>query len=104
MKISIVQENPIVGDVEGNLALAINVIEGLKKEQPDVVVFSEMFLTGYPPEDLLLRDDLFLSLDKALNKLVKHSPDLNLVIGYPRRKNKNIYNTAGLIYQGEIKT
>ena len=104
MKISIVQENPIVGDVEGNLALAINVIEGLKKEQPDVVVFSEMFLTGYPPEDLLLRDDLFLSLDKALNKLAKHSPDLNLVIGYPRRKNKNIYNTAGLIYQGEIKT
>ena len=57
MKISIVQENPVVGDVNGNLALAINAIEDLKKEKPDLVLFSEMFLTGYPPEDLLLRDD-----------------------------------------------
>ncbi len=63
-----------------------------------------MFLTGYPPEDLLLRDDLYLSLDTALEKLAKHSPDLNVVIGYPRKKNKNIYNAAGLLYEGEIKT
>ena len=62
MKISIVQENPVVGDVKGNLALALNAIEDLKKEKPDLVLFSEMFLTGYPPEDLLLRDDLFVSL------------------------------------------
>ena len=68
MKISIVQENPVVGDVEGNLRLALKNIDRLKKEGPDVVLFSEMFLTGYPPEDLLLRDDLYLSLDTALEK------------------------------------
>ena len=45
MKISIVQENPVVGDVKGNLALALNAIEDLKKEKPDLVLFSEMFLT-----------------------------------------------------------
>ena len=49
MKISIVQENPVVGDVEGNLRLAFKTIDRLKKEGPDVVLFSEMFLTGYPP-------------------------------------------------------
>ena len=104
MKISIVQENPVVGDVEGNLALAINAIEDLKKEKPDIVLFSEMFLTGYPPEDLLFRDDLFISLDEALSTLTMLSPELNLIIGYPRRKKKNIYNAAGLINGGEIKT
>ena len=90
MKISIVQENPVVGDVKGNLALALNAIEDLKKEKPDLVLFSEMFLTGYPPEDLLLRDDLFVSLDEAINKIASHCPDLNLIIGYPRKKNQNI--------------
>ena len=63
MKIGIIQENPIVGDVEGNLNIALKSIEKIKKERPDIVVFSEMFLTGYPPEDLLLRDDLFQSID-----------------------------------------
>ena len=66
MKVSIVQENPVVGDVEGNLRLALKALDKLRKEGPDVVLFSEMFLTGYPPEDLLLRDDLYLSLETAL--------------------------------------
>ena len=104
MKISIVQENPIVGDVKGNLALALSAIEGLKDENPDLILFSEMFLTGYPPEDLLLRDDLFISVDKAINQLANHCPDLNLIIGYPRKKNQHIYNAAGLICGGGIKT
>ena len=103
MKISIVQENPIVGDVKGNLALALSAIEGLKDENPDLILFSEMFLTGYPPEDLLLRDDLFISVDEAINQLANHCSELNLIIGYPRKKNQNIYNAAGLVCGGEIK-
>ena len=90
MKISIVQENPIVGDVKGNLALALSAIEGLKDENPDLILFSEMFLTGYPPEDLLLRDDLFISVDEAINQLANHCSELNLIIGYPRKKNQHI--------------
>ena len=103
MKIGIIQENPIVGDVEGNLNIALKSIEKMKKERPDIVVFSEMFLTGYPPEDLLLRDDLFQSIDLTLKELAKHYPELHIVIGYPRKKNKKIFNAAGCIYQGEIK-
>ena len=97
MKISIVQENPVVGDVKGNLALAINAVEDLKKEKPDLILFSEMFLTGYPPEDLLLRDDLFDSLDQAIKQLAGRCPNLNLIIGYPKKKNQHIYN-ACLLY------
>ena len=59
ISVGIVQENPIVGDIEGNLQLAINAIDKLSKQSsPDIFLFTEMFLTGYPPEDLILRDDL----------------------------------------------
>ena len=92
MKIGIIQENPIVGDVEGNLNIALKSIEKMKKERPDIVVFSEMFLTGYPPEDLLLWDDLFQSIDLTLKELAKHYPELHIVIGYPRKKNKKIFS------------
>ena len=89
MRISIVQENPTVGDVKGNLALAKEAIQKLRSEDPDVIVFSEMFLTGYPPEDLLLREDLYKSIDRALNELSTYSPNIYLVIGYPKKdKNK----------------
>lgn len=103
MKISIVQENPIVGDVEGNLNLALDAIEALKKDKPDLIIFSEMFLTGYPPEDLLLREDLYISVEKALETLANQHPKMNLLIGYPRKKKKEIYNAAGLISGGELK-
>ena len=58
IKIGIVQENPIVGDISGNTELAIKSINALKEDNLDIILFTEMFLTGYPPEDLLLRDDL----------------------------------------------
>ena len=54
IKIGVVQENPIVGDISGNTLLAEKKIKSLLRESnPDVIVFTEMFLTGYPPEDLL---------------------------------------------------
>ena len=52
IKVGIVQENPIVGDISGNTALAVKAISELKKDNLDIILFTEMFLTGYPPEDL----------------------------------------------------
>ena len=103
MRISIVQENPTVGDVKGNLALAKEAIQKLRSEDPDVIVFSEMFLTGYPPEDLLLREDLYKSIDRALNELSTYSPNIYLVIGYPKKDKNKIFNTAGVISKGKIE-
>ncbi|SVE34153.1 uncharacterized protein METZ01_LOCUS487007, partial [marine metagenome] len=54
LRIGIVQENPVVGDIKGNLELVFRSVERLKGSRPDIILFSEMFLTGYPPEDLLL--------------------------------------------------
>jgi NAD+ synthase len=52
MKIKLIQENPVVGDILGNLAKAKEEIEIAKKNNVNLIIFSEMFLCGYPPEDL----------------------------------------------------
>ena len=59
-KIKLVQENPKVGDIQGNLDLAKSYISEAKKKNINMIIFSEMFLTGYPPEDLLLREDFLI--------------------------------------------
>ena len=59
-KIKLVQENPKVGDIQGNLDLAKLHITEAKEKGLDLIIFSEMFLTGYPPEDLLLRQDFWM--------------------------------------------
>ena len=104
LRIGIVQENPVVGDIKGNTKLAIKCIQTLKNNSnPHVIVFSEMFLTGYPPEDLLYREDLLDDVDKSLKKLSKVSPNIYLVIGYPRKKKNKLFNSAGVIYKGSLQ-
>ena len=61
-----------------------------------------MFLTGYPPEDLLLRSDLLDSIDVAIEELAHVSENTHLVMGYPRKKGNNLFNTAGVIFQGKL--
>ena len=102
IKVGIVQENPIVGDISGNTALAVKAINELKKDNPDIILFTEMFLTGYPPEDLLLRGDLLDSIDVAIEELAHLSENTHLVMGYPRKKGNNLFNTAGVIFQGKL--
>ena len=103
LSLGIVQENPIVGDIKGNLNLAERAIKDiLSKEKVDVILFTEMFLTGYPPEDLILRDDLLSEVDLAILKLSKITPSTHIIIGYPKKAGQHIYNSAGVIYKNEI--
>ena len=103
LSLGIVQENPIVGDIEANLELAkqsINKI--LSEDKVDVILFTEMFITGYPPEDLILRDDLLKSVEIAIVELSKIAPETHIIVGYPRKIGHNIYNSAGVFYQNKI--
>ena len=81
ISIGIIQENPVVGDIKGNLELAKSGIEKLSNFSPDIYLFSEMFLTGYPPEDLILRDDLLDQTYESLLELATFKPDSYIVIG-----------------------
>jgi len=103
LSVGIVQENPIVGDIEGNLNLAKSAIKKiLSEDKVDVILFTEMFITGYPPEDLILRDDLLFEVDSAISELSKVAPETHIIIGYPRKVGQNIYNSAGVLFKNEV--
>ena len=105
ISVGIIQENPIVGDIEGNLNLAISAIEDLSSNgSPDIFLFSEMFITGYPPEDLILRDDLLKYAFEAVKKLSEVKPESFIVIGYPKKEGDLIYNCAGVLRNHSIIT
>lgn len=103
LRITLAQINTTVGDVTYNTQKIISLARQLIDEKkPDLIVFPELAITGYPPEDLLLRPELYERVDKALQSLCQQVPDGNLIIGYPCLQNGKRYNTASLMTMGKI--
>lgn len=100
LKIIVCQINPCVGDIGGNaqrIAEAVN-----SHPEADVFVFPELALTGYPPEDLLLRPSMQHRVDRALNQLKEIARDQWLILGYPVVRNGQSYNCCGVLHDGEV--
>ncbi len=103
LKIVMAQVNPLVGDIQGNTELVIETVRQAELEQgADVVMFPELTLTGYPPEDLLLRESLELRINRALKAICEASLQAAVVLGYPRVVAGRVFNMAGVIDGGEI--
>lgn len=100
LRIALAQSDFLVGDVPGNLAriksIALQARDGL---QADLVVFPELCLIGYPPEDLLLRDSVGLRVAAALDSLGEVT-GIDILVGYPRRKDGRLFNMAGVFRDG----
>lgn len=97
------QVNPLVGDIPGNTELVINTVASiLDSGHADVIVFPELILTAYPPEDLLLRASLDIRIKTALDHICEQKFDTHLVIGYPGREDGFLYNMLAVIHRGEI--
>ncbi len=97
------QLNPVVGDVDGNTAAVIAALEAAQREhRADLVLFPELMLTGYPPEDLLLRPSIGPRIERALAQLCAAVGECRVVVGYPRLVDGALYNMAGLIHRGRI--
>ncbi len=103
LKILIAQMNTLVGDVPGN-ARKVAEIAGRARDlhQAHAVVFPELVLTGYPPEDLLLRPELTQRVEQALDWLCREISGVTLILGYPKRVGAVLYNAAGVIRDGCI--
>ncbi|MGC3874143.1 NAD+ synthase [Halomonas sp. GXIMD04776] len=97
------QLDPLVGDIPGNAELAIETVrEACIEHKADVVVLPELFLTGYPPEDLLLRGSMEDRLEEARERMAKKIVrDVMVIVGYPGRRRKGYFNLAGVLYNGE---
>lgn len=103
LKIVMAQINPLVGDIQGNTELVIDTVRQAESEHSaDIVIFPELTLTGYPPEDLLLRDSLELRINRALEAICSASLQAAVVVGYPRAMAGRVFNMAGVIDGGEI--
>lgn len=103
IRIALAQINPLVGDIPGNTAKAVRIICAARdKRAANLVVFPELMLTGYPPEDLLLRPSLDVRIDAALAEIAPHTQGVSAVIGYPRRRDGLLYNMAGVFQDGAL--
>jgi NAD+ synthase (glutamine-hydrolysing) len=97
------QVNPLVGDIDGNASsIVARSREAVAAHGAQVVVFPELALTGYPPEDLLLRTSIALRVERALERLRHELPDVWVLVGYPRRSERGLENVAGLLKGGEL--
>lgn len=97
------QLDPLVGDIPGNADRAIEAVrEAHLEHSADVVVLPELFLSGYPPEDLLLRSSMEKRLRDARARMAaKMVRGVMVVVGYPGRREGQLYNMAGVLYNGE---
>lgn len=101
MKIALAQINPIVGDLKGNQKKIIEAISKSKKEGADIVLFSELSLIGYPPEDLLLLPSFIVESEKILDEIILETKNITVILGTIRKNStkvgKPLFNTAAII-------
>lgn len=100
--IATAQINFIVGDIEGNASRIIKTVQQITRENPvDLIIFSELCLTGYPPEDLLYRKKLYTLCNEAIERIKTETKHTRLIIGYPALEGEERFNCAALIEYGE---
>ncbi len=101
LRIALAQINPTVGDFEGNVSKIIGYIEESGKAGAQIVVFPELSITGYPPEDLLLKPQFIEDNLEALKKVQKKVKDIITIVGFVDRSD-DIYNAAAVIYNKKL--
>ncbi len=100
--VALAQVNPLVGDIPGNTRKTLDYLELARQAGARLVLFPELMLTGYPPEDLLLRPSLDERIDAAIAELATACRDMVAVVGYPRRRQGILYNMAGVFRDGAL--
>ncbi len=102
LSVVMAQVNPLVGDIEGNTQLVLDKVKLAQSDyNADLVMFPELVLTGYPPEDLLLRPSLEKRIHSALERLKKELPqDVYVVLGLPLKESNRLYNSAVVLFAG----
>lgn len=103
VRIALAQINPTIGDLVGNTALVQRYIDQAKAAGADVVAFPEMVITGYPPDDLLLKKSFVADANAALETIASTTSGIAAIIGFVDHNNGRLYNAAALISDGKIR-
>ena len=101
-RIAVAQLNFLVGDIAGNTRIILNSIQKAKQASVDLLIFPELALSGYPPEDLVLREDFKKKIQHALKNIQQKSSHIAILLGHPDYNSDGIYNAASLIKDKKI--
>jgi len=100
MRIALCQINPIVGALQSNADKIIQII-GKYSAQCDLLIFPELVLTGYPPQDLLADSQFIANTEATLNKIV-FTTTTPVILGSVRRDGDNLFNSAAIMHNGNL--
>ena len=103
LRLAMAQINVVVGDVEGNARKILQWIDNARDVDADVVTFPELALTGYPPEDLLLKPQFIDANLSALQKVISGSREITVIFGFVDRRD-DIFNAAAIAQNGKLVT
>ncbi len=105
LRIATAQLNPTVGDIAGNLALAREARADAARHGADIVLFTELFIAGYPPEDLVLKPAFVEACEKAVSELAADTADNGpaVIIGTPLRRDTGLHNAIALLDKGKVQ-
>src|SRR3954469_1513193 len=101
LRVALAQINPVVGDIDGNAAKIREYIARAREEGAELVVFPELALTGYPPEDLLLKTGFVDRAGDALLAIAADCDGIVALVGFPERDD-DVYNSAAVLCGGEV--
>jgi len=102
LKVALAQQEFVVGDIPGNTDRIIDIAHQALAEGAQLVIYPELTITGYPPEDLLLRESLKIRVQAALDKICDLKLPIYLVVGYPSLDSGALTNRSAVIYSGDI--
>ncbi len=103
LKIALVQTDSLIGNISTNFSRIVEIITKLKNTLlVDLIVFPELMIAGYPPEDLLFRRDYIDQSNNTLFELANIAPNIGIVIGFPELSDGKLYNSAAVLSEGSI--
>jgi NAD+ synthase (glutamine-hydrolysing) len=103
VRLALAQVNPVVGDLPGNTKRVIDFLERARAGGADLVAFPELVLTGYPPEDLLLRPEFIDQNQAALDEVVRATRGITAIVGFAQRAG-DVYNAAAIAHDGHLSS
>jgi NAD+ synthase (glutamine-hydrolysing) len=102
VRLALAQINPVVGDLDGNRELIVGRLDEAKANSADLVVFPELAVTGYPPEDLLLRPGFIRAAEESVERIAREARGTTVLIGAPHFE-RDLYNACYVCSGGEVK-
>jgi NAD+ synthase (glutamine-hydrolysing) len=102
LRVALAQIDAVVGDIAGNEARIARQIAAARDAGAQLVLFPELALTGYPPEDLLLKEHFLADAAAALQRLAGETVGIVAVVGYPERA-EDVHNSAAILADGELQ-